>query len=339
MEYIYFGTYTKRSSQGIYRTKFNSNTGQFSKLQLVAKETNPTYLTFTDDDYLYSVGSLDGRGGLACFDHAFHLLEHLVEEGAAPCYVGTDDVRNLVFTANYHTGQVLVYKRQDNGSIILSDRIQHQGSGPHPNQNQARIHFADLTPDHYLVTCDLGTDDLTTYALSRAGKVQPIGNFAMPAGAGPRHLVFHPHFKHAFVVCELNSTLQNLLYQGCGYFEAYQTISTIPEDYTGFNAPAAIAITKDGRFLYVSNRGHNSIACYTFVLDGYIHLVEILPSHGQTPRNICLTTDEHYLIVAHQNSDNVTVFKRDLDTGRLEKLSHDFQVPEAVCVLAKKTNE
>ena len=333
MEEIYFGTYTKRQSQGIYKADFDNETGQLSNLQLVVSQQNPTYLTFSADNCLYSIASDKNQGGVASYTPDFQPLNQILEEGPAPCYLGLDDKRGLLFSANYHTGQALIYKRQADGQLELVNRIVHQGSGPHANQSHAQIHFSDISPDRYLITCDLGTDELTSYAINETGLVQPIDNYQFPSGSGPRHLTFHPIFKHAFVVCELDSTVHNLIYQGCGNFEAYQAITTLPDDYSGFNAPAAIEVTSDGWFIYVSNRGHNSIACYRFILDGYIHLIDIVPSHGQTPRDICLTADEKYLLVAHQDSDNVTVFQRHPETGRLTELSHDFQVSESVCLV------
>ncbi|MGT2930537.1 lactonase family protein [Streptococcus dentasini] len=333
MEQIYFGTYTKRESHGIYRADFDNQAGRLTNLQLLAEVSNPTYLTMTKDGCLYSIASKEGQGGVASFGVDLHPLNHVLEDGAAPCYLGSDDKRGLVFSANYHTGQALIYKRQTDGQLSLVNRIIHQGSGPHPHQDHARVHFADLTPDRYLLTCDLGTDELTSYALNDTGQVQPINNFQLVSGSGPRHVIFHPIFKHAFVVCELNSTVQNLIYQGCGSFENFQSLSSIPKGYTAFNAPAAAQVTQDGWFLYVSNRGHNSIACYQFTLDGYLHLIDIVPTHGQTPRDISLTSSEDYLLVPHQDSDNVTVFKRDKKTGHLNEVSHDFRVPEAVCVI------
>ena len=113
--------------------------------------------------HLYSVGAKDGQGGIAAFDQAGQLLNHVVEEGAPLCYVAVDEERDLVYGANYHKGQVLVYKRLANGRLELADSATHQGQGPHANQASAHVHYADLTPDQYLVTCDLGTDEVTTY--------------------------------------------------------------------------------------------------------------------------------------------------------------------------------
>ncbi|NQN67367.1 lactonase family protein [Streptococcus suis] len=329
---IYFGTYTKRDSKGIYKAQFNNETGQLSNLELVAEEPNPTYLAFDKAGRLYSVGAENGQGGIVAFDTDFSLLNHVVSEGAPHCYVAIDDERNLVYAANYHKGQVLVYKRLENGSLELTDIAQHQGSGPHENQASAHVHFSDLTPDKFLVTCDLGCDQVVTYKVNEQGKVEKLATYQAAAGSGPRHIVFHPVAKIAYLICELNSTIEVLIYDGWGEFEHLQTISTLPQDHTGFNGTAAIRITKDGKFVYGSNRGNDSIAVYKTLGDASLELVQIVSTQGKTPRDFTLSPDEKHLIAVHQDSDNATVFSRDTETGRLTELSHDFYLPEAVCV-------
>lgn len=333
MEHLYFGTYTRRASEGIYRADFDPETGRLSNLHVWAKEANPTYLAVAADGVHYTVGSKDGQGGIAAYTATAHLLNHVVEEGAPLCYVAVDPHRPLVYGANYHKGQVLVYKRAADGSLSLADSRTHTGNGPHENQASPHVHFADLTPDQYLVTCDLGTDEVITYAVSDQGSLTEVARYHSAAGAGPRHIVFHPHQKIAYLICELNSTIEVLIYDGVGQFEHLQTLSTIPADHTDFNGTAAIRITRDGQFVYGSNRGHDSIAVYQVQKDGQLALLEIVPTNGKTPRDFTLSPDERHVIVAHQDSDTVTVFSRDAASGRLTELSHDFIVPEAVCTL------
>lgn len=335
-ETVYFGTYTRRTSQGIYKADFDTETGQLSHLKLFANEPSPTYLAFDDANHLYTVGSKDGQGGIAAYQTDGTLLNHVVEEGAPHCYVSVDDKRNLVYAANYHKGQVLVYKRKENGSLELAAMDQHSGHGPHENQASPHVHFADLTPDKYLLTCDLGTDQVTTYDLSSEGQLTKIATYHSNPGAGPRHLVFHHHYKIAYLICELNSTIEVLIYDGVGEFEHMQTISTLPECFDEFNGTAAIRLSKDGKYLYASNRGHDSIVVYTILADGSLELLEFVPTNGKTPRDFDLTPDQEFLLVVHQDSDNVTVFKRNSENGRLAELSNDFQVPEAVCIAFKK---
>lgn len=330
---IYFGTYTKKESKGIYKAQFDPETGSLSDLELVAAEPNPTFIAFSEKGNLYSVGAQDGKGGIASFTADFQPLNHVVEEGAPLCYVSVDDKRQLVYGANYHKGQVLVYKIEGDGQLSLIDQDTHEGKGPHENQASPHVHFADLTPDQYLITCDLGTDSLHTYEVSDQGKLTLLHHYQTSPGAGPRHLVFHPHHKIAYLINELNATIDVLFYDGMGEFEHFQTVSTLPEDYDGQKWASAIKLSADGKFLYASNRAHNSIAVFEVIADGSLKLIEIVPTDGLNPRDFTLSPDQHYLIAAHQDSPNVTVFKRDPETGRLSSLSHDFYVPEAVCTV------
>lgn len=255
-ETVYFGTYTRRISQGIYKADFDTETGQLSNLELFAVEPSPTYLAFDQHQHLYTVGSQDDKGGIAAYQTDGTLLNHVVEEGAPHCYVSVDEKRDLVYAANYHKGQVLVYKRQEDGSLLLSDVDQHSGQGPHENQASPHVHFTDLTPDHYLVTCDLGTDQVITYDLDQEGKLSKLYTYHSQPGAGSRHIIFHNHYKIAYLICELNSTIEVLIYDGVGEFERMQVISTLPDGYESFNGTAAIRLSKDGKYLYASNRGH-----------------------------------------------------------------------------------
>lgn len=333
---VYFGTYTRRLSEGIYKANFDNVSGKLSNLTLFAQEPSPTYLAFDEVNHLYTVGAENNLGGIAAYGADGQLLNHVVEEGAPLCYVAVDEKRGLVYGANYHKGQVLVYKRQADGRLVLADSDTHTGSGPHENQISAHVHYTNLTPDQYLVACDLGTDQVTTYDVDENGKLTQVDSYQSTAGAGPRHIVFHHYQKIAYLICELNSTIEVLIYDGVGHFERMQTVSTLPEGYKDFNGTAAIRLSTDDKFLYASNRGHDSIAVYKVLGDASLELLEIVPTNGKNPRDFDLTPDQNHLIAVHQDSDNATVFKRNNETGRLTELSHDFVVPEGVCVAFPK---
>ncbi|KXT74112.1 6-phosphogluconolactonase [Streptococcus sp. DD10] len=332
---VFFGTYTKRESKGIYQADFDSSTGILSNLQLASSMLNPTYLSFSESGFLYSVAARENKGGVASYSPDLTLLNSSLEEGAPPCYVSVDDQRRLVFATNYHKGEVTVYNIQNDGSLSLVDKVVQKGSGPHENQASSHVHFADLTPDRFLVTCDLGADKVTTYEISTEGKLSVIDVYETIPGAGPRHIVFHNHLKTAYLINELNSTVEVLFYDGAGQFEHFQTISTVPDDYTGQKWASAIRLSSDGRFLYTSERAHNSIAIFAVLADGSLELLDIVASKGLVPRDFAISPDDNFLIVAHQESDQVTVFKRDQNSGLLNLLSHDFYVPEGVSVLFK----
>ena len=336
LETVYFGTYTKKESQGIYAADFDSTTGELSDLRLVVKAENPIYLAFSEDDFLYSAIAQGDKGGIASFDQQFTLLNQVLEDGKPPCYVAYDAKRHLVFSANYHIGEVLIYQEEKDGRLTLLNRLAHHDSEPHPNQSSAHIHFASLTPDRFLLTCDSGTDTVICYDLNEAGKLTEIATYQAQTGAGCRHIVFHPFLKIAYLACKLNSTVEVLIYDGYGEFEHYETHSTLPQDYQGDNEVAAIRISPDGRFLYISNHGHDSIAVFKLIGDGQLEILQIISTSGKMPRDFSLTPDNNHLIVVHQESNNATIFKRDQATGLLTELYHDFYVPEAVCITFRK---
>ena len=181
----------------------------------------------------------------------------------------------------------------------------------------------------------MGTDEVTTYDVAEDGKIAPLNTYKCAAGAGARHIVFHHHYKIAYLICELNSTIEVLIYDGVGHFEHLQTVSTLPEDFEGANGTAAIRLSADGKFLYGSNRGHDSLAVYKILADGSLDLIQIVPTNGKNPRDFNITPDQNHIIAVHQDSDNATIFKRDAESGKLTEISHDFYVPEAVCVTFK----
>ncbi|MDN5468457.1 MAG: lactonase family protein, partial [Lactococcus raffinolactis] len=167
------------------------------------------------------------------------------------------------------------------------------------------------------------------------GQLTKVKTKKSAPGAGHRHITFHPTQKIAYLMNELNSTVEVLIYDGVGQFTLLQTISTLPEDWTDFNGTAAIRVSTDGKFLYGSNRGHDSIAVFKILADGTLELSQLAATHGKMPRDFNLSSDEKIVIAAHQDSDNVTTFFRDATTGLLSEIQHDFIVPEAVCVYVK----
>lgn len=186
-----------------------------------------------------------------------------------------------------------------------------------------------------MAVVDLGNDTVSTYDISAEGKLAPVSILKTKAGLGPRHLVFAPDKKTAYLVGELSSTVSVLDYDlTTGAFYLLQTVSTIPDDWTEHNGAAAIRISNDGRFVYVSNRGHNSLAVFE-VLDGELKLIQHLTTHGDFPRDFALDPTERFILVANQNTDNATLYTRDQETGLLACCQKDIPLPEGVCVYFK----
>ena len=337
MQTLYLGSYTRRESQGIYTLDWNFETGTLDNLNLIIKEGNPTYLGLTDNNTLVTVTARDNMGGVASYrkddNGEFKEINHVLLEGAAPCYVGIDNHRQLVYGANYHKGEVTVYHIDETGQLTLTDTVQHEGNGPHANQASAHAHYADLTPDNRLVVCDLGTDEVYTYDVSSKGKLTEVARLNVAPGTGPRHIVFHPEGKVAYILGELANTLTVVNYDEItGTFSEITTLSTLPSDFDGESAGGAIRISEDGRFVYVSNRGHNSVAVYQTQEEGHrVEKIQTIASEGDFPRDFTLSPDNNWVLVAHQNSDNITLFKRDAENGRLTLKETDILAPECVC--------
>lgn len=331
------GTYTKKTSKGIYAGSLDQNKRALTRTELVIEQTNPTYLAMSQENNLYTVGADSKNNGIVAYkkhSNAYEYLNAVTADGSAPCYVSIDEARQLVYSTNYHAGTVRSYRIEKNGGLMLADEKKHShATGPHPNQDAPHIHYADLTPDNRVVTCDLGTDEVTTYDVDAVGHFTEVAIYKANPGCGPRHLVFHPFNNLAYLIGELDSSVTVLTYFDDGHFEAGQTISTLPKSFPERNnAGGAIKISNDGRHLYASNRGHNSIAVYTLEDAGlHLELVEIIPSGGDFPRDFALDPTEEFLVCTHQKSDNLSLFARDAH-GKLTMLSNDTVAPEAVCI-------
>lgn len=334
---ILLGTYTRRVSDGIYRVSLNQTNKKIENLTLLAKVGSPTYLdTSSDREVIFTIVNENDQGGIASLikekDGSYVRHSEILTDGASPAYIAYDKNRNFIYTSNYHKGELAVYQTDSEANLELLDVVKHSGSSVHENQESSHVHYSDLTPDEkYIVACDLGTDEVYTYEVSDSGKLTEVSRLKVAAGSGPRHLVFHPTLNVAYLFAELSSEVITLEYNAeTGEFKEAQTISSIPKDYTDFNAGAAIRISKDGNFVYASNRGHDSLAIFSVAKDGQLTLVNHTPTEGEIPRDFDLDPSNKYVLVSHQDSDNLTLFERDFETGTLKLLQKDFYAPEVV---------
>lgn len=335
---IYFGTYTKQISQGIYQAQLDCEANHLSRPQPIITVGNPTYLRLTDHNSLLTVAVEGPLGGIANYslaDRSFDLLDDQLTTGSSPCYIGYDQSRQFVFAAYYHRGTVEIYHLNDDLTLTLTDQIIHHGNGPRPEQDNAHVHFADLTPDGRLAVIDLGNDTLTTYTINSTGKATKNACLHFEAGFGPRHLVF-ANQNIAYLVAELSSQIAVLQYAPDGHFEIQQILSTIPDNFSADNGAAAIRVTDDHRFVYVSNRGHDSIAIYQVNLNYTLELIDWTSTKGSFPRDFALDKTNRFLVVANQNTNNVTLFKRNPKNGKLDCIQQNIPLPEGVCVCFEK---
>ncbi|WP_137597155.1 lactonase family protein [Paucilactobacillus kaifaensis] len=341
LENFLIGTYTRKSSQGIYTIELDTNTNQLSEASLLVNAQNPTYLGISAANNLYSVVKDGSQGGIGAYNldtTPVTMLNSVLGAGSPPAYVAIDEQRQLVFSGNYHQGTITVFKINDDGSITQTDQVTHQGlTGPAKEQDAPHVHYCDLTPDNRLVVCDLGMDLVAVYDISADGKLTAVSQYHNEPGFGSRHIKFNPvNPNTAYVLGELSSKLEVLKYnQSLGEFTHQQTISTIPTDWTAHNGAAAIHISADGKYIYTSNRGQDTIAVFKVLSDQSVELIQSISTEGSFPRDFSFDRLEKFIVCANQETDNLTLFERNSVTGRLTLLQKDVRCPEGVCVKIK----
>jgi 6-phosphogluconolactonase len=349
---LYVGTYTKdRGSDGIYLVRMDRSSGQLRQVGSVGAGANPSFLAIHPNGrVLYAVNELEkykGRqtGAVSAFaiardTGALKRLNEQPSEGGAPCYVSVDRSGRAVLVANYVGGSIAVLPIQVNGSLAPAAQvIQHTGRGPNAERQEApHAHCILADPSNrFARAADLGVDRVYVYRLDHDGKsLRHVdgGDAVMRPGAGPRHVAFHPTQPLVFVANELDSTVATLRFDAeRGALSQLATRSTVPAGWTGTNYPADIHVASSGRTLYVSNRGHNSIAVFSVAEStGALELDQVVPTEGDWPRNFTLDPTGRWLLVANQRSDSVVVFGRDPDTGRLTLPRQRIAIPSPVCL-------
>ena len=331
---MYVGSYTARGA-GIYRYSVNPATGALTLLNTVGGLQNPSFLAIDPQGrYLFAgneIGNYEGRrsGSVSAFaiepDGNLRFLNRQPTEGQNPAHVSVDPTGRFVMAANYSGGSVTVLPLGVNGELAApSDVVAHTGTlGPNTGRQEAP-HAHMILPDpsgRFVLANDLGLDKTFIYRLESDGKLpaNDPGFITAPAGAGPRHLAFHPNGRFLFVLHELNSTLRSLSWNSnTGLAQEIQSISTLPEGYVGVNTTAHVVVAPSGRFVYASNRGHDSIAVFSVdPATGRLTAVERVWSQGETPRNFAIDPSGNFMYVAHQNTDNIVTFRVDQATGKL----------------------
>lgn len=345
---LYVGTYTRREphvdgkAAGIYVYTLDAETGQLVYQSTATGVVNPSFLTLAPQgDFLYAVNeTADGSVSAFAIDAAtgdLTFLNRQSSQGHAPCYVSTDASGRFVLAANYVTGNVCVLPVLADGRLApASDTHHHRGHGPDPRQDGPHAHC--IVPDtdgRTFLAADLGTDQIVVYTLDKdQGRLLPAASVQLPSGTGPRHLCFHPNGRFVYVLAELTSQIIMLAFDAdSGALHPQQTISTLPPAHTGPNTGAHVAVSPDGRFLYASNRGHDSIAIYAIAPEtGWLALVGHEATQGRTPRHFTMDGHGRYLLVANQDSDTVVVFRRDEVTGGLTAVAPPTPIPTPVCL-------
>lgn len=341
---FFVGTYTDGESEGIYKYRLHRN-GDLEQVGLAAASENPSFLAFSPDQkFLVAVNEIDkeGSGTVESFrveGDQLELIKRSSSGGAHPCFV-TVNATGFVLVANYTGGNIGLLRLDAAGQLSpLLDRQQHQGQGTTERQEAPHAHSAWFVPaSDEVIAVDLGTNQLWCSTLDEAqATLRPSEppTLDFEAGAGPRHLTFHPNGKWIYVLNELNATLALVERSEAGTYAVSATISTLPEDFQGPNLCADIHVSSDGKFVYASNRGHNSIVSYEVQADGRLRLLGHTSTHGNWPRNFSLSPDERFLLVANQRSNNIVSYRRDASNGQLEYIG-EITAPAPVCILFQK---
>jgi len=338
---FYVGTYTDNESEGIYKYILKDD-GSLKSIGLVAKCENPAFLAMSDDKkYLLAVNEINknGVGLVESFlikDDTLALIDSNSSGGSHPCFI-TVNKNGFVLVANYTGGNVGLLRLNKNGELSqLLDMQTHRRAGVHKDEMVPHAHSAWFeTLDNSIICIDKGTNELWFSRLDTTlQKLIPLDpqTIEMEPGAGPRHLAIHPNGRWIYVLNELNSTITLVQKSDDGKYIKNESFSTLPVAYTEPSICADIKISSDGKFVYASNRGHNSIAIFEVNANkGLLNLVGFQPSLGKAPRNISLSPDENFLIVANRNSNNVVSFKRDKITGLL-KMVAQIEAPTPACI-------
>jgi 6-phosphogluconolactonase len=354
-EYIvYVGTNTHSKSKGIYAYRFQPSSGKVTPIGLVAETPNPSWLTVHPGlRYLYAVNeaelkrepgkpnnissfTLDRTSGKLTF------LNRASAGGQGPCYVSVDRTGKVLLLANYGSGSVAALLIQTDGRLGEATAfVQHKAASVNAQgQPRPRGHCILASPNNrFVLAADLGLDQLFVYRFDAAkGTLTPNDPpFAkIASGTGPRHIAFHPNKKLVYVVSEMGNIVTMFQYaDSTGTLTDLGTVSTLPKDFTGKSTSAEIEVDRAGKFLYTSNRGHDSIAL--FAIDpkkGTLTPVEYVPTQGKTPRNFALDPTGQYLFAANQDSNNIVLFRVDPNTGKLTPSGTVLDdAPEPTCVL------
>ena len=349
--YIYVGTYTTGESEGIYIYRMNQITGALELIDTADAGENPSFLAIHPQQrYLYAVNEVsefDGKtsGSVTSFaidptNGGLTFLNRKSSVGDGPCHLVVDSTGRFVLVANYGGGNVCMLPILDDGRLgDASDFVQHEGSSTDSGR-QSAPHAHSIVTDpanRYAFAPDLGLDKIMSYRIDlAAGKLIPNDPpyAAVKAGAGPRHFDFHPNCRFAYVISELDSTITGFTYdEANGALSEIQTISTLPEDFSGTSYTADVHVHPSGRFLYGSNRGHDSIAIFEIdESNGQLSTIGHEPTQGEAPRNFGLDSTGTFLFAANQATDTIVTFRIDQETGNLSPTGQVSEVPAPVCL-------
>ncbi|WP_211745745.1 lactonase family protein [Paenibacillus sp. Marseille-Q4541] len=345
---VFTGSYSEKEDSGIHVYELDESTYELSLLSQEKGLKNPTFLHVDKEkNRLVSIGEMSAADGSKAGEVIAYTIKpesgelefmNRAQSAYAPtCHVQKDPQGKYLVISSYHGGTVSLVSLKEDGSIgEMLDSKQHAGQGSHPErQDRPHVHSAFFSPDgQYIMVQDLGLDKIFVYQIDREKEELVLHREVNThAAAGPRHLVFHPNGKYAYVINEVDSTVTSYAYDGQeGNLTEIQTLPTLPNDFTGENTCAEITISSDGRFVYGSNRGHDSIVVYAALDNGSLEYVQHISTEGAHPRHFALTPSGNLLLVANRDTNNITLFQVNKETGELTYTGKQMESPKPVCV-------
>jgi len=347
---VYVGTYTDGTSRGIYRLTFDTATGTMSEPVLAVETKNPSFLALHPNGrFLYAVGeisSFEGQktGAVSAFvidpkTGDLALLNQKSSEGTGPCHLVVDKTGRNVLVANYGGGTVAVLPIETDGRLTPASSVRvHEGSGPNKGrQEKPHAHGIYLdAAERFAFSPDLGADRVFAYRFDAAkGTLEPHGAAPLDPGAGPRHLAFHPSGKYLYTINELLSTVSAFAYDAAkGALAPLQTVSALPAGFSGTSWTAEVEVSRDGRFVYGSNRGDDSLAVFRVdAATGRLTPAGHAPVGGKNPRHFTIDPTGRFILAGHQGSGTIAVLRLDLATGLPALVGSPVKVDKPVCLL------
>ncbi|MBG9980177.1 lactonase family protein [Facklamia lactis] len=343
-ETFLLGGYTRRINTGLKSVTLEKDDELFSAHKSIASLNNPTYLCLSNDlNYLFAIHQDDPKSGLVAFkkndQDKWYEVDRLMVSNIPGCHLSYRASSRTIYLSNYHEGALDIFYFDEHEYLHHIQRVEHTGSSVHPNQTKPHIHYAGVSHDQRrLYVCDLGTDTVSTYEIDYEGKITLEHSLELPAGCGPRHLVKHPKSNFVYIIGELDNTTTLAYLNTDGSLTIKDRKQNIPDQFIEESSGAAIRLSQDGLFLYVSTRYHNSITVYEInQKNGHLTRIQRINTVGKVPRDFILDQDEKYLIVAHQDSDYLSLFKRDKKSGELSFIHNETYAPECVCILSESS--
>ncbi len=345
MQKFYVGTYTTEGAKGIHLCSLNTKTGEIELIKTFSGIENPSFIRLSPDrKYLYAVGETAKSDGKSGSVHAFRveqngdltLINSQESAGDNPCHVDVSKDGKNVLVSNYSSGTVSLFGVKEDGSLTPAIKIiQNEGAGPNKDRQEGpHAHSSKFSPfTSEIFNADLGTDQLNVFQFENGTMSQEGQKFVpIPSGSGPRHFAFYPNGKTIFVINELNSAI-TVVNKIQDKWVAGQNIPTIPDNFKGKSFCADIHLSKDNKFLYGSNRGHNSIAIFKVnEKDQTLEMLGTVPVEGIWPRNFGIAPDGKWLLVANQRSGNISVFNVNTSDGDIEYSGNQIETPSPVCI-------